>query len=55
MLFYASSPAGTNAEVLDYIATFDSFGFLWKQDLATEYAKFIATHPALEVRSSFYS
>ena len=29
--------------------TFDQFGFLWKQDLSTEYAAFMATHPNLEV------
>ena len=34
----------------DFISTFDMFSFLWKQDLATEYAAFIATHPTLEVR-----
>ena len=40
---------GAKAHVLDFISTFDQFGFLWKQDLATEYASFMATHPTLEV------
>lgn len=40
---------GTKAEVVDYIATFDVYGFLWKSDLASEYEAFMATNPTLEV------
>ncbi len=42
--------AGAKAHVNDFISTFDMFSFLWKQDLATEYAAFMVTHPTLEVR-----
>ncbi len=47
---FAGLHAGAKAHVNDFISTFDMFSFLWKQDLATEYAAFIATHPTLEVR-----
>ncbi len=32
-----------------YVEAFHAFAFLWQRDLASEYAKFMATHPQLEV------
>jgi len=32
-----------------YVEAFNAFAFLWQRDLASEYAKFMATHPQLEV------
>ena len=33
-----------------YVEAFNAFAFLWQRDLASEYAKFMATHPQLEAR-----
>ena len=51
VLLLTGSIEGTKAEVLDYIATFNKYAFLWQQDLPSEYARFMATNPSLEVRS----
>ena len=37
------------AGVSKYVEAFNSFAFLWQRDLASEYAKFVATHPTREV------
>ncbi|KAK9841874.1 hypothetical protein WJX81_008571 [Elliptochloris bilobata] len=36
------------AGVGKYVEAFNAFAFLWQRDLASEYAKFTATHPTLE-------
>lgn len=51
VLLLTGSIEGAKQGVLDYTLTFDKFAFLWRQDLATEYAAFIATNPNLEVPS----
>ena len=37
------------AGVSKYVEAFNNFAFLWQRDLASEYAKFVATHPTREV------
>ena len=49
VLLLTGSIEGAKQGVLDYTATFDKFAFLWRTDLAVEYAAFIATNPNLEV------
>ncbi len=51
LLLLTGSIEGAKAVVREYLATFDKYAFLWQKDLATEYAKFMATNPTLEVRS----
>jgi hypothetical protein len=36
-----------------FLNSFESFSFLWQRDIATEYAKFLATAPKLEVCAWF--
>ena len=50
VLLLTGSIEGAKQGVLDYTLTFDKFAFLWRNDLAVEYAAFIATNPNLEVR-----
>ena len=49
LLLLTGSVEGAKAVVREYLATFDKYAFLWQKDLATEYAKFMATNPTLEV------
>ena len=51
VLLLTGSIEGTKESVLEYIASFDKYKFLWHKDLATEYAAFMATSPSLEVWS----
>ena len=39
---------GTKLAVLDFVATFSRFDFLWKLDLAAEYAAFVRTQPTVD-------
>ena len=48
VLLLTGSIEGTKAQVAEYIATFDRFGFLWKHDMQAEYAAFMKTNPSLE-------
>ncbi|KAK9794950.1 hypothetical protein WJX73_010224 [Symbiochloris irregularis] len=48
VLLLTGAIEGAEQAVQKYTATFDTFAFLWKTDLATEYAAFIATNPNLE-------
>lgn len=51
VLLLTGSIEGTKESVLEYIASFDKYKFLWQKDLATEYAAFMSTSPSLEVGS----
>ncbi len=53
VLLLTGSIEGTKQGVLEYIATFNQYSFLWQKDLSTEYAAFMSTSPSLEVRSHF--
>jgi dynein heavy chain len=39
---------GTKSNVLDFVGTFGRYDFLWKLDLAAEYAAFVRTSPTVE-------
>ena len=39
---------GTKQAVLDFVGTFGKYDFLWKLDLAAEYAAFVRTAPSVE-------
>jgi dynein heavy chain len=39
---------GTKSAVLDFVGTFGRYDFLWKLDLAAEYAAFVRTSPTVE-------
>jgi len=39
---------GTKVAALDYVSTFSRFDFLWRLDLAVEYAAFVRTSPTVE-------
>ena len=49
LLLLTGSVEGAKTVVREYLATFEKYAFLWQKDLATEYAKFMATNPTLEV------
>jgi hypothetical protein len=46
---------GSKSLISDYLAGFDRFSFLWQHDIATDYAKFVATSPKLRVHCSALS
>ena len=48
VLLLTGSIEGTKAQVMEYIATFKEFDFLYMTDLQSEYTKFMATNPSLE-------
>ncbi|KAK9865923.1 hypothetical protein WJX84_001850 [Apatococcus fuscideae] len=48
LLLLTGSVEGAKIVVREYLATFEKYAFLWQKDLATEYAKFMATNPTLE-------
>ncbi len=39
---------GTKTSVMDFVGTFSRYDFLWKLDLAAEYAAFVRTAPSVE-------
>jgi dynein heavy chain len=48
ILLLTGSVEGTNKAVLDFVGTFSKYDFLWKLDLAAEYAAFVRTSPSVE-------
>lgn len=40
---------GAQKRVATYFTSFEPFSFLWRKDLASEYAAFMAKNPQLEV------
>ena len=48
VLMLAGCVAGAKADVLDFVSTFTRYDFLWKLDLAAEYAAFMRTQPTVD-------
>jgi len=48
VLLLTGSIEGTKLQVMDYINTFSKYDFLWKQDMQSEYKRFMDKQPSLE-------
>lgn len=47
--FLGQAMEGSRAGVTSFLGSFEHVSFLWQRDIATEYAKFVATKPKLKV------